>query len=200
MTDALEDHQGTVSIGGRTITNFRFADDIDGLAGEEQELVKLVESLDKTSSSYGMEISAEKTKLMTNSINDITTDITVNGRKLDTVNSFKYLGAVVSDQGSNPEICSRIAQTTAALTKLKPFWNYRNIKLSLKIRLMCSLVISVFLYACETLTLRADLENRIQATETRCYRKILCISYKDMSPTRRYGRESGKSLDPTKTS
>ena len=37
MTDALEDHEGTVSIGGRTITNLRFADDIDGLAGEEEE-------------------------------------------------------------------------------------------------------------------------------------------------------------------
>ena len=39
MADALEDHEGTVSIGGRTITNLRFADDIDGLAREE-ELVK----------------------------------------------------------------------------------------------------------------------------------------------------------------
>ena len=38
MTDALEDHEGTVSVGGRTITNLRFADDIDGFAGEEEEL------------------------------------------------------------------------------------------------------------------------------------------------------------------
>ena len=38
MTDALEDHEGTVSIGGRTITNLRFADDIDGLVGQEEEL------------------------------------------------------------------------------------------------------------------------------------------------------------------
>ena len=38
MKDALKDHQGTVSIGGRTITNLRFTDDIDGLAGEEEEL------------------------------------------------------------------------------------------------------------------------------------------------------------------
>ena len=38
MTDAIEDHEGTVSIGGGTITNLRFADDIDGLAGEEGEL------------------------------------------------------------------------------------------------------------------------------------------------------------------
>ena len=66
MTDALEDHEGAVSIGGRTITNLRFADDIDGFAGEEEELAKLVQRLDKVSTAYGMEISAEKTKLMTN--------------------------------------------------------------------------------------------------------------------------------------
>ena len=42
MTDALEDHQGTVSIRGRTITNLRFADDIDVLAGKEEELTSLV--------------------------------------------------------------------------------------------------------------------------------------------------------------
>ena len=65
MTDALEDHEGTVSIGGRTITSLRFADDIEGLAGKEEELANLVERLDKASTAYGMEISAEKTKLMT---------------------------------------------------------------------------------------------------------------------------------------
>ena len=64
MTDALEDHEGTVSTVGKTITNLPFADDIDGLAGNE-ELARLDERLDKASTAYGMEISAEKTKLMT---------------------------------------------------------------------------------------------------------------------------------------
>ena len=90
MTDALEDHEGTVSIGGRTITNLRFADDFDGLPGEEEELAKLVECLDKASIAYGMGVSAEKTKLMTNSINSINTEIKVNGQKLETVTSSKY--------------------------------------------------------------------------------------------------------------
>ena len=82
----------TVSIGGRTITNLRFADDIDGLAGEEEELANLVERLDKTSTADGMEISAEKTKLMTNNTSGINTEIKVNGQRLETVTSFKYLG------------------------------------------------------------------------------------------------------------
>ena len=60
MTDALEDHEGTASIAGRTIPNLRFADDIDSLAGEEEELAKLVEHLDKAPTAYGMEVSAEK--------------------------------------------------------------------------------------------------------------------------------------------
>ena len=43
MTDALEDHEGTVSTGGRSVTNLRFADDIHGIAGEKEELAKLDE-------------------------------------------------------------------------------------------------------------------------------------------------------------
>ena len=57
ITDALEDDKGTVSTGGRTITNLRFADDINGLAGEEEELAKLVEHLNKASTANAMKIS-----------------------------------------------------------------------------------------------------------------------------------------------
>ena len=77
MIDALDEHDGTFSTGGRTITNLRFADDIDGLA-QEEELAKLVERLDKASTAYGMEIRAEKTKLMTNNTSGINKQIKAN--------------------------------------------------------------------------------------------------------------------------
>ena len=126
-----------------------------------------------------MEISAEKTKLMTNNTSGINTEIKVNGQKLETVTSFKYLGSVIIDEGSKPEILSRIAQTTAALTRLKPVLFDTSISLSSRIRLMRSLVTSILLYACESWTLTTELQRRIQAMEMRCYRKILHISYKD---------------------
>ena len=44
---------------------------------------------------------------------------------------------------------------------------------------MCSLLTSIFLYACELWTLTAELQGRIQAMEMRFYRKIFHISYKD---------------------
>ena len=129
---------------------FPFANDIDGLAGEEKELAKLVERLENASTAYGMEINANKTKLMTNYTSGINTNIKVNGQKLGTVTSFQYLGSVITDEVSKPEILSRIAQTTAALTRLKPVWIDKNISLSSKIRLMRPLVKSIFLYACES--------------------------------------------------
>ena len=55
-------------------------DDMDGLVGKEEELAKLVGRFDKVSIAYGMEISAEKTKLMTNITNGINTEIKVNGQ------------------------------------------------------------------------------------------------------------------------
>ena len=97
-----------------------------------------------------MEISAEKTKLMTNNTSGIKREIKVNGQKLETVTSFKYRGSVINDEGSKPEMLFRIAQTTAALTWLKPVWNDRTISVSSKIQLMCSLVIPIFLHACES--------------------------------------------------
>ena len=150
MEDALEGHEGTVSIGGRPVVNLRFADDIDRFVGTEEDLVNLVECLDITSTAYGMQISAEKTKLMTNNTNGISTDIRISDVKLDCVNSFKYLGAIFADEGCKPGILATSVHTTAALAKHKNIWNDKNIVLSSKIRLVCSLVISIFLYACES--------------------------------------------------
>ena len=72
-----------------------------------------------------------------------------------------------------------LQDSTAALARLKSVWNDRNISLSYKIRLMRSLVTSIFLYTYESLTLTVELLSRIQAMEMRCYRKILRISYND---------------------
>ena len=177
MCEALEDHEGSVSIGGRLIINFRFADDIVWIAEEEAGI--LIDRLDITTTRYKMEIGPDKMKMMTNNPNDFQREIKIKSQRLEEVENFKYLGAIISNEGSKPEILSRIAQTTAALSRLKIIWRDKNISLASKVKLMRTLILSTFLYACESWTLTAELERRIQALEMRCYKRLLNISYKD---------------------
>ena len=69
MTHALEKYNSTINIVGRHITNLRFADDIDGITGEEDEHTKLVQNLDTATTKFGMENNGEKIKITTNSGN-----------------------------------------------------------------------------------------------------------------------------------
>ena len=97
-------------------------------------------------------------------------------RKLDTYLGL-HLVSVVTDEGSKQEILSRIAQTVGALSKLKTTWKDKDIALSSKIKMMRSLVISIFLYACETWTLTEELERKIQTTDMECFRRLLGSCY-----------------------
>ena len=109
MCEALDDHEGSVSIGGRLITNFRFADDFVVNAKVEEEAGVLVDRLDKTTTRYKMEIGPDKTKVMTNNPNGFQREIKIKSQRLEEVENFKYLGAIISNEGSKPEILSRIA-------------------------------------------------------------------------------------------
>ena len=133
---------------------------------------------------------------MTNNTSGINTEIKVNGQMLETVKSFKYLGSVITDKGSKSEVLSRIAQTTAALTRLQSVSNDRSIYLSSKIWLRRSLVTSFFLYACESWTLTPELQRRIQAMEIRCYRKIPHISYKDQVTNEEVRAKIQQAIEP----
>ena len=91
---------------------------------------------------------------------------------------------------------AKTAQTAAALRRLKPVWNDRSISLSSKIRLMRSLVTSIFLNACESWSLTAEVQRRIQAMEMRCYHKILHISYKDCVTNKEVRAKIQQAIEP----
>ena len=178
MCEALDDHEGSVSIGGRLITNFRFADNIVVNAEEEEEAGVLVDRLDTITTRYKMKIGPDETKVMTNNPNGFQRESKIKGQRLEEVRNFKYLGAIISNERSKLEILSRIFQTTAALSRLKLMWRDKNISLASKVKLMRTLILSTFLYACESWILTAEIERRIQALEIRSYRRLLNIFYK----------------------
>ncbi|PIK33493.1 endonuclease-reverse transcriptase [Apostichopus japonicus] len=175
MQETLQDHHTSISIGGRPICNLRFADDIDLMGGNINDLQDFTNKLATTAGKFGMEISKEKSKILVNSRNNINAHITINNEALEEVSSFKNLGVTLTKDGTSAkEIQIRIASATAAMTRLNVIWK-SNINFSTKFRLYTSLVVSILLYGCEAWTLLAESERQIQAFETKCLRKLLRI-------------------------
>ena len=80
-----------------------------------------------------MEIGPDKPKVMTNNPDGFQREIKIKGQRLEEVENFKYLGAIISNEGSKPEILSLIVQTTAALSRLKIIWRTRTCHLLLRL-------------------------------------------------------------------
>ena len=117
---------------------------------------------------------------MTNThVKDLNIEFKVKDIVLEVVDKFIYLGATVTDNGSKNEILSRMAKAQNSLSKLKIIWKDKSISISCKIRLLRTLVISVFLYACESWTLDVYLQQRIASFEMRALRQFLGIDYRD---------------------
>ena len=84
MTEALENHTGTVSIVGQNMMNLQFTSDIDGLAGSEDELRQLLKNVENTIQSYGMLIHTSKMKVMSNTTDGFN-KITISSQTLEEV-------------------------------------------------------------------------------------------------------------------
>ena len=89
MRETLHNFKSTISIGGRIISNLRFADDIDLMGGNNDELQELTDRLSNNAGEYGIEISSEKSKVMVNSVDNTTVQISMNGQQLEGVMVFK---------------------------------------------------------------------------------------------------------------
>ena len=147
MRDTLHNFESSISIGGRTISNLRFTDDIDLMGGSNNELQKLTDRLSNSAKAYGMEVSSEKSKVMVNSNDSSTVQISMNGQQLEEVTAFKYLGATLTKDGcSTTEIKTRLAIATSNMAKLTKIWGSNNISFSSKIKVYKALVLSTLLY------------------------------------------------------
>ena len=92
----------------------QFANNMDPMGGSNGELQDLTNRLVHRVMAYGLEVSIEKSKLMTNSKCDISADISVKGQKLEELTNFKYRGITPSKDGT----CSEdIHNRTARLHK-----------------------------------------------------------------------------------
>src|SRR6266516_1143529 len=106
-------------------------------------------------------------------------NIAVDGRKIEQVKSFKYIGSVITeDERSHSDVKTRIAMAKDAFNKRKELLA-KGLSMKLKKRMIKVLVRPVVLYGCATWTLLQDEINRLQALEMWLWRGLEKISWVD---------------------
>ena len=104
----------------------------------------------------------------------------MNGQQLEEADAFKYLDTTLTKDGrSTTETKIRMASATSAMAKHSKIWKSKEISFPAKMKLYKSLVLSILLYGCESWTMTAKTTKRIQMFETKCFRQMLGISWRD---------------------
>ena len=173
MRNALEDFEGNITIGGRPITNLRYADDTVLIAGSMTELQELVERVRTHSEAAGLFLNNKKTKVM----KILRNYVSINGEPVENVQKFIYLGATfTNDYDDSVEIKRRIGIAKNAMVALTNNWRDRSISLKTKKRLLNSMVFSIACYGSECWVLKTSDNKKIESFELWCYRRLLRIS------------------------
>ena len=176
---ALEERREGVNIGGALINNLRFADDTAIMAESAEELQTLLERVNQACEEVGLTINIEKTKFMVISKNpNIHPVITLNGKQVERVQKYKYLGTVINDLlDPDEEIKIRIEMARKTFIAYSSMFTNRGLCLRIRLGFMECYVWSVLLYGVETWTLKAQTIKKLEAFEMWIYRRMLKIPW-----------------------
>ena len=186
-----------LNINGININNIRYVDDTTLLASNNEDLQKIFDVVKSTSVQKGLDMNVKKTKTMVISKKEgIQATIQVDGKQLEQVQQFKYLGQTITNEGkSNKEIQIRIAQAKSMFMKLNDIFMSRDISLDLRLRAINLYVFSILLYGDETWTLNGESTKKLEALEMWIFRRLARVSYRDRVSNeevmRRLGIERG---------
>ena len=177
----IKDLEG-INIGGNNINNIRFADDTTLLAFSEKELQILIDKLAEASEGKGLKINTRKTFTMvvTKHKEVPKCRILLNGREIEQVSQFKYLGSIITSDGrSDKDIRTRIGMAKSAFMEMKQILTSKKISKETRLRILKCYVWSVLLYGAETWTISKDMKKKLEAAEMWFYRRMLKVPWTD---------------------
>ena len=150
----LEELDVSVKIEERAINNLKYAHDTILLAETGQDFKLLISRLKEESEKMGLYLNPKKTKVMTTNEGG-TVSKRLNGEEIENVKDFIFLGAKISQNGDcGPDIRRRLSLARVAMTNISPMWKSKDISLSKKYRLVNAIIFPMFMYKCESWTLK----------------------------------------------
>ena len=174
------DWQGMgVVVDGEHLTHLRFADDILLLSHEPQELQKMIRELSEESNKAGLKMNIKKTKvMMCNKLKDYA--ITVQGKTIEKVDSYIYLGKKISLENETAgEVNRRIQLAWVKFGKLSFIFRDEELPLALKRPIFNQCIIPVLSYGSETWTTTKRLEKKLNVTERAIERILIGVTRRD---------------------
>uniref|UniRef100_A0A8D8W5N2 Craniofacial development protein 2 n=2 Tax=Cacopsylla melanoneura TaxID=428564 RepID=A0A8D8W5N2_9HEMI len=179
--EALKDVDKGISIDGNRLNNIRYADDTIVFADKLEDLQLLIDKITLHSNNYGLDINANKTKLMIiskNVINDC--HLYTNGIQIERVTKYNYLGTNINEEWDNTlEIKVRIGKARSVFNQMSAVFKTHNLNLDTKMRILRCYVFSVLLYGVESWTLNEAISKKLNAFEMWLYRRMLKIPWTD---------------------
>ncbi|VDP22663.1 unnamed protein product [Schistosoma margrebowiei] len=156
-----------------------FADDLALLSHPQQQMQEKTNSVAAASEAVGLNIHKGKSKVL--QYNTACTDpITIDGKDMEDVKTFTYLGSIIDEQGgSDADVKARIGKARTAYLQLRNIWNSKQLSTNTKVRIFNTNVKTVLLYGAETWRTTKSIIQKIQVFINSCLRKILQIRWPD---------------------
>ena len=141
-----------IKIAGRNINNLRYADDTTLMAESEEELKSLLMKVKEESEKVGLKLNIQKMKIMAPSP---ITSWDIDGETVETVSDFILGGSKITADGDcSHEVKRHLLLGRRVMTNLDSIFKSRDITLSTKVRLVKAMVFPVFMYGCESWTVK----------------------------------------------
>ena len=164
------------------VRDLLYADDCAIVAHSEEELQQLTNSLSEATKKFGLTISIKKTEVLHQPAKASASsqpDIQIDGKVLNNVDSFTYLGTTLSSTNTlDREISSRVSKANASFGRLrKRVWKERGLRQDTKCSVYRAVVLTALLYGCEAWTLYSSHVKLLEQFHQRCLRQILNIKW-----------------------
>ena len=128
MRRALDDWDGGLSVGGRKLSNLRYAGDTILIATDAVELKELLLKVKAASEANGLRLNVSKTNIMAVGSDGNEDPITVDGDEVEQVTQFNFVGCLVSSSGGcSMELRRRVAIAKSAMVGRSKIWADRRI-------------------------------------------------------------------------
>ena len=171
----LEEAQAGIKIGGRNINNLRYVDDTTLMAESEEELKSLLMKVKEESEKVGLKLNIQKTKIMASGL---ITSWQIDGETVEAVADFVFWGSKITVDGDcSHEFKRRLLLGRKVMTDLDSILKSRDITLPTKVHLVKAMVFLVVMYGCESWTIQKAEQQRIDAFELWCWRRLLRVPW-----------------------